>query len=87
MLDGELHREPVALAVLGEVADSGRDRLTRGAQLKGLAVQLDAAFGDRIGSEHGAGELSASRADQASESDDLAGAHVERAVVKDPRPA
>ena len=84
MLDRQLHREPVALAVLGQVADPGGDRLAWGTQLQLLAVELDPAFADRIGSEHGAGELRASRPDQTREPNDLAGAYVERAVLSMP---
>ena len=47
-----------------------------------LAVELDPAGRDRVGREHGAGQLRASRADQAREAEDLAGAHVERAVLQ-----
>ena len=61
-LDGELHRQPVALAVLGQVADAGVDRVARRADRSVSPSSSTVPVVDRIGAEHRAGELGPPRA-------------------------
>jgi hypothetical protein len=68
---------PFGLAILGDEADAGRDRLRRRTRRDAPPVDLDRAGAARPRAEERAQRLAAPRADQPREADHLARAHVE----------
>ena len=78
-------REALGLAVLGDEAEAGPDRVTRRAEAHRLAVDLDRAGADRVGAEDRARDLGPARALQAGEADDLARADLEVDVAQQRR--
>ena len=78
----ELEREPLALAVLGEVADADVDGVLGLPRPQLAPLELDRAAVYPVGAEDGPGELRAARPDEAGEAQDLARAHLEGAVLE-----
>src|SRR5699024_1710754 len=80
--DGEVHHQPVAFAVLGQVADPvvGSPGRVRDAYL--FAVHGDGAAGDRVRSDDGAGHLGTSGPHQSGEGQDLPLASFEGNLVQ-----
>ena len=75
--DREVEQQAGALAVLGHEKDAGVDRIGGGREMHRLAVERDATRHRPVDAEQGAGEFGAAGADQAGQSEDLAGAEVE----------
>ena len=65
--------EPLALTILGNEGDAGRDAVRRRPNGAARAVDDDLAASRHVGARDGAQDLGAARADQARQPDDLAG--------------
>ena len=78
-------KSPVFLAVLGQVADAGRDRLGRGPGVDAPAHDVDFAARPGPATEDPQRQLRAPGPDQAGQRDDLPAPHLER-DVPEPRP-
>src|SRR5919204_199716 len=70
-------RQPLELAVLGDEAEPGADRCPRRAQPRRLALELERAGGERVGTEDRTRELGAPGALEPGEADDLTRPHLE----------
>ena len=78
---GEIEQQAGALAVLRHEEDAGVDRIGGGRKVHFLAVERDAARLRPVDAEQDAGELRSPGADQARQSEDLAGVEVEVDLV------
>src|SRR5690606_15826195 len=73
----ELEKKPGGLAVLGHVGDARGDGIRRTARRKGFSLELNRSRLPAIRAEDHSGQFGSSRADQAGESDNLPGVHLE----------
>ena len=84
LLDAAAQDQPLRLAVLGQQADPGGDRVPRVADAQGPAVQRDRAAVAAVRAENQPGRLGSAGADQARQRQDFAAAHLERHVANGP---
>src|SRR3712207_295431 len=82
LIDPELERQTLALAVLGQVADAGLYGVAGIRDVQPLALELDGPRVYLVGPEDCPRELRAPRPDEPGETQDLPGADLEGAVLE-----
>ena len=78
--DRQRQEQRLLLAILRHEPDPERDGVRGRADLDRLFVDVDGAAGERVGTEDGARQFGAARADEAREAENLAGLHRKRDV-------